>query len=64
MLLNLSCRGKAKRPKERIFRCGFDCMRQALLNLQDKLELPTQVLNLRWQVLTRSKAPISQIYLM
>lgn len=53
---------KHHRPAQSIFRYGFDGIRQALLNPQDKPELLTHVLHLLWQVLTGPKALVYQLY--
>jgi hypothetical protein len=45
-----------------IFRYGFDWIRQALFNPQDKLELLAHVLNLLGQALTGPKANLYQLY--
>jgi hypothetical protein len=53
---------KHQRPATSIFRYGFDCIRHALFNPQDKPELLTHVLNLLWQALTGPKALVYQPY--
>jgi hypothetical protein len=53
---------KHQRPAKSTFRYGFDWIRQALFNPQEKLGLLTHVLNLLWQALTGPKAQLYQIY--
>lgn len=53
---------KHQRPAKSVFRYGFDGIRQALFNPQDKLELLAHVLHLLWQALTGPKAQLYQIY--
>ena len=53
---------KHQRPAKSIFRYGFDWIRQALFNPQDKLELLAHVLNLLGQALTGPKANLYQLY--
>jgi Transposase DDE domain len=55
---------KHQRPATSIFRYGFDWIRHALFNPQDKPELLTHVLNLLWQALTGPKALVYQLYSM
>jgi hypothetical protein len=52
---------KHQRPAKRILRYGFDWIRQALFNPQDKPELLTHVLHLLWQALTGPKALVYQL---
>jgi hypothetical protein len=51
-----------QRPATSIFRYGFDWIRQALFNPEDKPELLTHVLTLLWQALTGPKALVYQLY--
>jgi hypothetical protein len=53
---------KHQRPAKSIFRYGFDLIRHALFNRQDKPELLTRVLNLLWQALMGSKHHVYQLY--
>jgi hypothetical protein len=53
---------KHQRPAKSIFRYGFDLIRQALFNPQDKLEVLSHVLNLLWQPLTGHRALLYQLY--
>ena len=46
---------KHQRPAKSIFRYGFDWIRHALFNPEDKPERLTHVLNLLWQALTGPK---------
>ncbi len=55
---------KHQRPAKSIFRYGFDWIRHALFNPQDKPELLTRVLNLLWQALAGPKALVYQLYSM
>ena len=53
---------KHQRPANSIFRYGFDWIRHALFNPEDKFELLTHVLHLLWQALTGPKALVYQLY--
>ena len=51
-----------QRPAKSIFRYGFDWMRQALLNPDDKREQLDQVLTLLWNALTAPKCHVYHLY--
>jgi Transposase DDE domain len=53
---------KHQRPATSIFRYGFDMIRHALFNPEDKPELLARVLNLLWQALMGPKNHIYQLY--
>jgi hypothetical protein len=53
---------KHQRPAQSIFRYGFDWIRHALFNPEDKPELLARVLNLLWQALMGPKNHIYQLY--
>lgn len=53
---------KHQRPAKSIFRYGFDWIRHALFNPEDKPELLDRVLTLLWQALMGPKRHIYQLY--
>jgi hypothetical protein len=53
---------KHQRPAKSIFRYGFDLIRHALFNPEDKPELLSRVLNLLWQALMGPKHLLYQLY--
>ena len=53
---------KHQRPARSIFRYGFDWVRQAVLNPEDKRDQMRQVLNLIWNAMTTSRAYLYQLY--
>ena len=55
---------KHQRPAKSIFRYGFDWIRQAVLNPDEKRDLLTHVLSLLWEVLTAPRSHVYQLYLM
>lgn len=55
---------KHQRPAKSIFRYGFDWIRQAVLNPDDKRDLLTHVLTLLWNALTATRSHLYQLYSM
>jgi hypothetical protein len=55
---------KHQRPAKSVFRYGFDWIRNAIFNPQDKQAELRQVLLLLWNALTGPKRHIDQIYLL
>jgi hypothetical protein len=53
---------KHQRPAQSIFRYGFDLIRNALFNPEDKLELLDRALKLLWQALMGPKNLLYQLY--
>jgi hypothetical protein len=53
---------KHQQPAKSIFRYGFDLIRHALFNPEDKPELLSRVLNLLWQALMGPKHLLYQLY--
>jgi Transposase DDE domain len=53
---------KHQRAATSIFRYGFDCIRQAVLNPDDKRDQLAHVLTLLWHALTAPRAHIYQLY--
>jgi len=55
---------KHQRPAKSIFRYGFDWIRQAVLNPDEKCEQLTHVLSLLWDARTAPRSHVYQLYLM
>jgi len=53
---------KHQRPAKSVFRYGFDLIRHAFFNPEDKLELLDRVLKLLWQALMGPKNLLYQLY--
>ena len=55
---------KHQRPAQSIFSYGFDWIRQAVFNLEEKRDQLTRVLSLLWDALTAPRSHVYQLYLM
>lgn len=55
---------KHQRPAKSIFRYGFDWIRQAVLNPDEKRDQLPHVLSLLWDALTAPRSHVYQLYLM
>jgi hypothetical protein len=53
---------KHQRPAQSVFRYGFDLIRHAFFNPEDKSDLLNRVLKLFWQALMGPKNLLYQLY--